>query len=103
MTPLSRDPRGKFISRESALAAWLPEILDPHYDYAPVEMLQAAVGWCEARAARLYGQAQRTLTTERAAWESPQEHARWCASQADLWFRRKAVLNEAMQKLKEIK
>ena len=68
-----------------------------------IEMLQITERWCDDKAAARYDQARRALTTERAGWDSPETSAKWCAAQADLWFRRKAVLIEAIGKLKEIR
>ncbi len=105
MSALDRDPKGHFISRDAALAAWLPEMLTAaRWDELTV-MLQTAARWCEARAASCYLHASETLTTSRQAWGEvdPEPFVRGRARDAERWFERKAILLEAVERLKGVK
>jgi len=103
MSLLNRNPKGKFISQDAALGAWLPTLLDKTWHDSLTLMLDAAALWCEENAAGCYRSAADALTDRRSEWAAPQAHAKALVNDADLWFRRKAVLLEAVAKLKEIK
>ena len=103
MSLLNRNPKGKFISQDAALGAWLPTLLDNFWCDGLTHMLDAAAFWCETKAARRYRLASSALTDCRHEWADPQGHAEALVAEADLWFRRKAVLLDAAARLKEIK
>ncbi len=102
MNPLDRDPKGHFISREAALAAWLPVLLQQSSNEL-IEMLRAASKHCDSLAADRYLYAHDVLTRNPQRCEKPEEWAKYYVAKADLWFQRKAVLLEAAEKLKGIK
>ena len=102
MKILERGPSGKFIGWGEALTVWLPELLDNYGETSALGvMLQAAGKWCGHQAAKRYDMAAEVLRTNKGLWENPAQRAETLATYAAQWFRRKEILERAIEELKK--
>lgn len=103
MKILKRGPNGKFIGWGEAIFEWLPELLNgsPWNGVALGDMLKAAGGWCQHQAAKEYDQAAESLRENPRHAPDPIAYAGSCAADAAQWFRRKELLDRAIEELKK--
>jgi hypothetical protein len=97
---INRCPKGKFVTREGMLRAWLPLMLSWMWHKPLIEMLQVACRWCDFQA----GEQMQSGSLALFRWvdSNPQGYAECRMAEAQRWFQRKAILAEAMQKLEAL-
>jgi len=104
---LERGPDGRFIPLSAVLWVWVPILLDFALNYSadPLKKI-LAVGchWCNRRAGKEYAKAAEVLALDTGLfpYSSAENCARHYIVAAENWFRQKAILESAIEELKQL-